>query len=83
MVASPVFDTEPIRSRFITQLAMLDLEPDVYCYARDAHHRFVFANAARWKMHGCGEEERMLGRTDERDCPGLRFPRSGPLHETF
>ena len=60
----PPFDLNPLRHRFLASLPLLDLLPDVYCYAKDAHHRFVFANEAEWRMHGCFSEAGMLGRTD-------------------
>lgn len=64
MASSLPFDPDPLRQRFISSLPLLDLLPDVYCYAKDAHHRFVFANEAVWRMHGCAGEDGMLGRTD-------------------
>lgn len=64
MSAPPLFDPDPLRRLFLQSLPLLDLLPDVYCYAKDAHHRFVFANEAAWRMQGCAGEEGMLGRTD-------------------
>lgn len=64
MALPPAFDADPLRRLFIPSLPLLDLLPDVYCYAKDAHHRFVLANQAQWRMHGCHGEEGMLGRTD-------------------
>ena len=50
MSAPPLFDADPLRRLFLQSLPLLDLLPDVYCYAKDAHHRFVFANEAAWRM---------------------------------
>ena len=64
MALPPPFDVYPLRHRFLPSLPLLNLLPDVYCYAKDSNHRFVFANEAEWRMHGCSGEEGMLGRTD-------------------
>ena len=64
MAVPPPFDPSPLRRRFLHSLPLLDLLPDVFCYAKDRHHRFVFANEAEWRMHGCANESGMLGRTD-------------------
>lgn len=54
----------PVRGQFLPSLPLLDLLPEAFIYAKDAEHRFVFANAALWKLHGCSGEASMLGRTD-------------------
>lgn len=60
----PPFRPAPLRAAFASTLPLLDLLPDVLVFAKDRHHRFVLANEAEWRMHGCTSEAGMLGRSD-------------------
>lgn len=58
------FEPAPIREAFRQSMPLLDLLPDVLVFAKDRSHRFVLANDAEWRMHGCSSEAEMLGLTD-------------------
>lgn len=52
-------------------LALFDHLPEVYLFVKDSSHRFVAANRALWKLHGCESEKEMLGKTDADFHPPL------------
>lgn len=43
---------------------LFDFLPEVFLFVKDREHRFVMANRALYRMHGCRSEQEMLGRTD-------------------
>jgi AraC-like DNA-binding protein len=52
------------RIRPAQAFALFDRLPQIYLFVKDRSHRFIQVNAALWRLHGCADEDGMLGRTD-------------------